>query len=145
MLNALTEGYPSHRFWDLRRDFDRLFDQAFGVNGPAGDTFVPEFDLDEDPEGLKIQAEIPGVAPEDLNVAVHGHVLTVEGARESTRTEASNVHRNERAFGRFSRSIQLPDNYDLENIEARHENGILYLRVPKHEAAKPRSIKIESK
>ena len=144
MLYSLTEANPLERFWDLRRDFDRLFDDAFPFTGPARDSFVPEFDVDEDENGISIRAEIPGVTPENLKVSLHGRVLSIEGTRESTRDEGADVHRCERTFGRFVRSFQLPDHYDIDAIDARHENGVLQLKVAKRETAKPRSIRIES-
>ncbi len=144
MLYSLTETNPLERFWDLRRDFDRLFNEAVPSGGPEGNrgVFVPALDVAEDTDGLTLRAEVPGVEPGKLSVTVNGHVLTVEGERESRRDEKSDLHRCERSFGKFARSLHLPEHYDVEKIEAAHEHGILTIRVPKSEAAKPRTIKI---
>jgi HSP20 family protein len=147
MLYALTEARPLDRFWDLRRDFDRLFDEAFPSIGQDqdGGSFSPEFSVDENADALILRAEVPGVEKDKLHLSLHDRVLTVEGERESKRDEASNLHRCERTFGSFSRSLRLPEYYDLNAIEAFHENGVLTVKVPKSAEAKPRRIDITPK
>ncbi len=145
LYDALTEAGPFERFWDLRREFDRLFDQALPASGRGPrNEFIPDLDADEDDEGLTLHLEVPGVAPDGLSVSVNGHTLSIEGERSVKRDENTKLHRSERVFGKFSRSVHLPDNYDLDAIEAKHENGVLTLRVPRSEAAKPRTIRIEA-
>jgi HSP20 family protein len=147
MLYALTETNPLERFWDLRRDFDRLFTEAFPFQEPDNSrgAFVPALELEEDDDGLTMHVEVPGVEPDKLNVSVNGHVLTVGGERTPTADDNGNLQRSERRFGKFSRSVHLPEHYDSTGIAASHEHGILTLRIPKSAAAKPRNIKIESK
>lgn len=147
MPYALTETGPLDRFWDFRREFDRLFDEAFPFGRPEGSsaTFAPSFDWQEDENGLTLQVEVPGVEPDKLVVSVTGRVLTLEGERWSKSDDKNGVQRSERRFGKFSRSVHLPEQYDLEAVEAKHENGILTLRIPKSEAAKPRAIRIETR
>lgn len=147
MLYALTEANPLERFWDLRRDFERLFNEAFPFDAPDNGrgAFVPRLEADEDPDGLTLRVEVPGVEPDKLNVSVNGHVLTIEGERLPRTQSGANVHRSERRYGKFSRSLNLPEHFDTDAIEASHEHGILTLRVPRSAAAKPRAIKIESK
>lgn len=144
MLYALTEASPLERFWDFRREFDRLFDDAFPFGRPdGGSVFTPAFDWQEDGDALSLRVEVPGVEPDKLNVSVTGRVLTVEGERWS-KSDNDNLHRSERSYGKFSRSLHLPEQYDLSAIEAKHENGVLTLRVPKSPEAKPRQIRIEA-
>ncbi len=146
MLHPWTEISPFERFSDLRRDFDRLFDEfAPSERRRLQSAHGMAFAVEEDESGLTLSTDIPGVAPDDLEVTVDGRVLTVTGERKPRRTSAADVVRSELAYGRISRSVQVPDSYDLDNIEAQHENGILTLSVPKSEAAKPRTIAIESK
>jgi len=147
MLYALTETNPLEKFWDLRGDFERLFSEAFPFQGPENGrkAFVPALELEEDDDGLTLHVETPGVEPDKLNVSVNGHVLTVEGERTPPADDKAKLQRSERSFGKFSRSLHLPDHYDSEAIAASHEYGILTLRVPKKASAKPRAIKIESK
>jgi HSP20 family protein len=145
LFDALTETGPFDRFWDLRREFDRLFDEVAPYGGRSGRTFAPAFEAEETEGGVTLRMDVPGVPPEALNVSVNGRMLSVEGERAvPDRDEKGTLHRNERAFGRFSRSVQLPDQYDVEAVEAKHENGILTIHIPKSAAAKPRAIKIEA-
>jgi len=146
MLYARKEAHPFDRLLDFRRDFDRFFDQAFSWEVPssANAVFSPSFELEEDQDGLSIQVEVPGVAPEDLSVSVEGNVLTVAGERKSSGDDRANLHRSERAFGKFTQSLRLPSYLDSNQIEAKHEHGVLTLHVSRAEAAKPRAISIES-
>lgn len=147
MLYGLTEANPLERFWDLRRDFERLFNEALPFDAPDNGRalFAPALEVDEDADGLTLRVEVPGVAPDNLAVSVNGHVVTIEGERVPRKVEGASLHRSERRYGKFSRSLNLPEHFDANTIEARHEHGILTLRVPRSEAAKPRSIRIESR
>jgi len=143
---AMTPANPIERFLGRPWGFDDVFDQVF-PGAPASTSvagFFPSFAVEESDDALTIRAEVPGVAPEDLTVAVDGDVLTISGKRESARDETSTIQRSERAFGSFSRSFRLPSAYDTQSISANHENGILVVRVAKSEAARPRTIAIES-
>jgi HSP20 family protein len=126
------------RTTDPFRDFDRLTQQFFGTtNRPAvmpmdawreGDSFVIEFDL-------------PGVAPESIDLDVERNVLTVRAERVA-RNGDWEMLASERPRGAFSRQLVLGDNLDLEHIEASYEGGVLRLLVPVAERAKPRRIEI---
>jgi HSP20 family protein len=145
LFDALTETGPFDRFWDLRREFDRLFDEVAPYGERSGRTFAPAFEADETENGVTLRIDVPGVPPEALSISVNGRMLSVEGERTlPERGDKGTLHRNERAFGRFSRSVHLPDQYDVDAIEAKHENGILTIHIPKSAAAKPRAIKIET-
>jgi HSP20 family protein len=125
---------------DPFRDFDRLAQQLIGAgttSRPAimpmdawreGDTFVLEFDL-------------PGVAPDTLDIDVERNVLTIKAERPS-RSGDWEMLASERPTGLFSRQLVLGDNLDLDRVEANYEGGVLRLRVPVAEKAKPRKIEI---
>ena len=125
---------------DPFRDLDRLAQQVFGTtNRPAvmamdawreGDEFVIEFDL-------------PGVAAESIDLDVERNVLTVRAERV-TRNGDWEMLASERPRGMFSRQLVLGDNLDLTKIQAGYEGGVLRLRVPVAEQAKPRKIQISS-
>jgi len=128
---------------DPFRELDRLTQQFFRGNGtvayPAampmdawrdGDTFVVEFDL-------------PGVAPEAIELDVERNVVTVRAERPA-RSENQEMLAAERARGTFSRQLVLGDNLDTEHIEASYDAGVLTLRIPVAEQAKPRKIEITS-
>ena len=125
---------------DPFRDVDRLAQQVFGtVTRPAvmpmdawreGDRFVIEFDL-------------PGVAPESIDLDVERNVLTVRAERVA-RNGDWEMLASERPRGRFSRQLVLGDNLDLDRIEASYDGGVLRLLVPVAEKAKPRKIEVGS-
>jgi HSP20 family protein len=130
------------RTTDPFRDFDRLTQQLLGTtlgttNRPAvmpmdawreGDTFTIEFDL-------------PGVSPESIDLDVERNVLTVRAERVA-RNGDWEMLASERPTGVFSRQLVLGDNLDLDKIEAAYEGGVLRLRVPVAERAKPRKIEV---
>lgn len=128
------------RTTDPFRDFDRLTQQIFGTtNRPAvmpmdawreGDSFVIEFDL-------------PGVAPESIDLDVERNVLTVRAERVAKNGDWEMLA-SERPRGVFSRQLVLGDNLDLEKIEAGYDGGVLRLKVPVAEKAKPRKIEIQT-
>ena len=128
------------RTTDPFRDLDRLTQQLMGTtNRPAvmpmdawreGDVFVLEFDL-------------PGVARESIDLDVERNVLTVKAERVA-RNGDWEMLASERPRGLFSRQLVLGDNLDLQHIEATYEGGVLRLRVPVAEKAKPRKIEIKS-
>jgi HSP20 family protein len=127
---------------DPFRDFDRLAQQLLGAgttSRPAvmpmdawreGDTFVLEFDL-------------PGVSPETLDIDVERNVLTIKAERPA-RNGDWEMLASERPTGLFSRQLVLGDNLDLEKIDADYDTGVLRLRIPVAERAKPRKIEIKT-
>ena len=127
---------------DPFRDFDRLAQQLMGVGTTSrpvvmpmdawreGDTFVLEFDL-------------PGVRPETVDLDVERNVLTIKAERPAQNGDWEMLA-SERPKGLFSRQLVLGDNLDLERIEAAYEAGVLRLRVPVAEKAKPRKIEIKT-
>src|SRR3954467_9381775 len=128
---------------DPFRDLDRLAQQLWGsgtTSRPAvmpmdawreGDTFVVEFDL-------------PGVSPETLDIDVERNVLTVKAER-TRRNGDWEILASERPTGLFSRQLVLGDNLDLENVSADYDAGVLRLRIPVAEKAKPRKIEVSTK
>jgi HSP20 family protein len=127
---------------DPFRDFDRLAQQLMGVGTTSrpvvmpmdawreGDTFVLEFDL-------------PGVRPETVDLDVERNVLTIRAERPAQNGDWEMLA-SERPKGLFSRQLVLGDNLDLERIEATYDDGVLRLRVPVAEKAKPRKIEIKT-
>jgi HSP20 family protein len=90
-------------------------------------------------------AELPGVRPEDVKLSIENSVLTIRGEKKQEAEENNErVHRYERMYGLFERSFALPNSIDPEKIEARYENGILTVSLPKAEKARPREIPVKS-
>ena len=137
--------FPAPAF-SLRREIDRLFDDAFGGAGGRGGAmnWAPAVDVREDDKSLTFEFELPGLRPEQVEITADNGVLTVRGEKQSQRSENEGRHHIiERSYGSFSRSFQLPQGMDDENIEAQFENGVLTVHVPKSELPQPRKIQIK--
>lgn len=131
--------------FSLRREIDRLFDDAFGREGARGAraTWAPVVDVREEDRALIFEFELPGLRPEQVEITSDNGVLTVRGDKREERTEnEGRQHIVERTYGAFSRSFQLPQGVDEERIEASFENGVLTVRVPKAAQPQPRRIQI---
>jgi HSP20 family protein len=135
---------PFGRAMGLRQVMDRLLEDAFVM--PRGDgqgAGGPAFNVYEEGDNLLVEAHLPGIKPEDLDINVEQGVLTISGQAqaEEERTERNYLVREYRA-GRFSRSLRLPATYNPDACQADFEHGVLRLSFPKSEAAKPRRIQI---
>ena len=138
-------------FWThlnrLHGEVDRLLDR-FGFEGPRSLPLSPSFppvNVWEDADAFFVEAELPGLKQEDLHVAVtHRTQVTIQGERKSDEALQGTWHRRERGFGRFQRSFTLPAAIDADKVEARLENGVLKLTLPKAEEAKPRRIAVKA-
>ena len=126
----------------LRREIDRLFEDAFGrEGGRAG--WTPTADVREDAKSLMFEFELPGLRPEQVEITADNGVLTVRGEKEERReTEEGRHHIAERSYGSFTRSFQLPQGVDEERIEAGFADGVLTVVVPKAALPQPRKIAI---
>ncbi len=105
--------------------------------------FLPPVDILEDEHNITLQAEIPGVKEEDLNITLENNLLTIAGERKFKDEEKKeNFHRIERRYGKFTRTFTLPAGVDFHNVVATFENGVLNVKLPKHEEFKPKQVKI---
>lgn len=125
---------------DPFRDFDRLTQQLLG--GPNRPSVMP-MDAWRDGDRFLIEFDLPGVAPESIDLDVERNVLTVSAERAG-RNDDAEMLASERPRGAFSRQLVLGDNLDLDRIEASYDAGVLRLVVPVAERAKPRKIEITS-
>jgi HSP20 family protein len=135
-------------FHQLRSEFDRqlggVWDNLAAVapRFAAGRVF-PAVNVWEEGDTLYAEAEIPGLKSEELDVSVVGNELTIKGQRAGAADESS-YHRRERGAGSFTRVIRLPLEIDAANVEAQLQNGVLLLKLPRHENAKPRKINVNA-
>ncbi len=129
----------------LQQELDRFFENPRGVDlGLSGRGVFPPVNIFSDKEGYVVRLEIPGVAPDQLRIDTEGRTLTISGKREDGQSGDASFHRRERDMGEFSRSLQLPESLDLSRAEAACKHGILTVRVPKKEEAKPRQITVKA-
>lgn len=143
-MTNLTRWDPFQEAMTLREAVNRLFEESFVPMMPSRlGNFVPAMDLSETPDAYIVELVVPGMKAEDLNVTFENGSLTISGeVKQTEESKNRNYHRAERRYGRFSRCITLPSTVRGDAIEARLENGILTLRVPKAEEVKPRQITI---
>jgi HSP20 family protein len=126
----------------VSRDFDRIVRRAFGTGfGPAVTTALPMDTVRRDGE-LVLRFDVPGFDPEKIDVTVDRGVLTVSATREEAKTEGESPVVRERLFGSFTRRVRLSDNLDADSIEASNHDGVLEIRIPVREEAKPRKIEV---
>jgi HSP20 family protein len=134
---------------EFRTEFDRLFDD-FLSTGETSSTakresdWLPACDIQEAEGHFLVSLEVPGISKDQIKLEVVDHRLRVTGERKAdTKMEKDGRWYSERSYGRFERSFALPENVDAERLEARFDNGILQVFIPKAELAKPREIKIQ--
>jgi HSP20 family protein len=130
----------------LQHDMNRVFDR-WGQDG--GNLFgvraYPLINDWEDAEIVFVEAELPGLDLKDLSIYVTGgNQLTIKGERKQATPEKGVWHRQERSFGQFTRVLALPVNVDADRVDARFENGVLLIKLAKHESAKPRKITVKA-
>jgi HSP20 family protein len=133
----LTAFDPFSR--DFQRRFDRLTRQAFGSAYPAH--AVP-MDALRTEDGVVFKFDVPGIDPESIDVTVDRGVLSVSVKRQEERTEDGRFFLRERTAGTFTRRVYLSESVDADAIDASYHNGVLEVRVPVLEQAKPRKIEI---
>jgi HSP20 family protein len=150
----VTRIKPVRTGWDagwggldrMRVDMQRWVDamnRAF--LGEPGFRMFPLVNISHDDDNLYVRAELPGVKASDLELTVLGRNLSIKGKRELPEEEANvGYHRKEREGGSFSRSVELPTEVERDKIDARYEDGILQITLPRKEAAKPRQIPIKT-
>jgi len=117
-----------------------------GDQALASADWAPLVDVIETDSDFQILAELPGVEKKDVKLSVEDNVLTISGRRDQESEErGKRVHRAERPYGSFARSFTVPDSADGQKATAEFKNGILKVRLPKSEKARPKSIDVEVK
>jgi len=142
---SLTQYDPLANLPASFRNFEDVV--ARMLNEPRGARpWSPSVDILETENELVLKADLPEVKLEDIEVRVENNTLTLKGERKFEKDEkAKGYHRMERAYGTFVRSFTVPTTVDAEKVGAEYKNGVLTVKLPKKEAAKPRQVKIEVK
>jgi HSP20 family protein len=124
-------------------EMNRLFDR-WGDGGLSATAF-PALNVWEEADQVFVEAELPGLDLKDLEIHVTGgNQLTIKGERKPNLPEKGVWHRRERAFGNFVRTLTLPFPVDPDKVDARLENGVLLVKLAKHESARPRKIPVKA-
>ena len=140
MLYSMTTGSP---IFGLRREIDRLFEDTFARDG---NNWTPAVDIKETASDIRVDLELPGLKPEDVEITTENGLLTIRGEKRSERKEGedSRYHVVERNYGSFMRSFTLPQGVDENQIEAEFDSGILSVRIPKEALPQPKRIQISA-
>ena len=141
----LVRWEPFAGFGNGRSVFDDLFDDNLGRSWaqPSTSKWYPAVDVLESKDSYHIRAELPGMKKEDIKVEVTDGNLTLSGERKSEKLAEGVEYRHvERVDAKFWRSFSLPETVKTDGIEATYKDGVLEIRVPKAEEAKPRQIEV---
>lgn len=140
----LNSWSPFEELNRMRRDMERLtegFTRGYARSSGAG--VFPLMNLTEDNDAYYIRAELPGLTADEIDLSVTGDSISISGERIITHEENAKYHRRERESGRFNRILNLPGQIDVDKVDASSVAGVLTIRLPKSEAAKPRQITIK--
>ena len=148
-MSLLRHYEPWGLLDQFRRDIEQILAQSgtptSGDSTVATSAWVPAIDLKEEANQFIIEADIPGVDPQEIEISMAHGMLTIKGERQSkSQEEGKNYHRVERRHGSFYRRFSLPDTADADKIVASGKNGVLQIRIPKKEVAQPRKIVIQT-
>ncbi len=139
---------PFPEFARLQDRISRVFTDAYGAQDEGlmtTGTWVPPVDIYQNGNHeVVLKAELPDMTREDIEVTVKDGALTITGEKNfSNEVKEESFHRIERRYGRFNRSFSLPQTVDTAKVAAEYRNGVLTVRVPLREEAKPRQIKVD--
>lgn len=133
---------PFSALRDLETQFGRLFDEFAEGGGPR--SWSPAIDLTEKEDTYEIEADLPGMKKEDIELVVVDNLVTIKGERKSqTEARREGYHRFERQYGSFTRTFEIPGGFQGDAITAKFEDGVLRVTLPKREEMKPRQIEVK--
>ena len=136
---SLYLTHPYSRMFAHRHMFNRMMNNEWPNES---DRVMFPLDVKDSNEAYVISAVLPGVSADDLNIQITNNTLTIQGEVKVERDDQATYLLRERTTGRFMRSLQLPETVDSAKVEASLKDGILNLRVPKAEEARPKTIKV---
>ena len=151
-MTDLIRWDPFREMVSLRDAMDRLFEESFvrpfgGWPLLGGEARTLALDIYETDDDLVVEASLPGISPDEVDISVVGNTLTIKGEHEeeAEKGEKGKYHCRERRYGAFQRTISLPVEVNANKAEAVFKDGILKLTLPKVEEAKPKRIEVKVK
>lgn len=142
--NIVPFGGGLGSVFGLRREIDRLFDDMYGGSSSRG-TWTPSANVRESKDAVLLEMELPGIAPDQVDISIENDMLTVRGEKREERREEEEEGRYyliERNYGSFSRAFSLPPGVDPDQVKADFENGLLTITIPRAALPQPRRIQI---
>jgi len=148
---TLVRWDPFREFVQIQDRLNRVFNDAYSrgsLNTDEGlmttGTWLPPVDIYQNGDHeLVLKAELPDMTREDIDITVDNGTLTIRGEKKLSEVKEDQFHRMERRYGTFSRSFSLPQTVDPNKVSAEYKQGVLTVRLPMREEAKPRSIKVD--
>ncbi|KUP97170.1 Hsp20/alpha crystallin family protein [Thermobifida cellulosilytica] len=142
LIPAQWGAFPE--FEELYDRMGRLLETAFGEPAAASSLWTPLADVSEDDDSFIVEAEVPGMTKDAIDIQVSGNELIISGHAEQEEKEGVRAHRRTRRYGRFEYRTRLPGEINAEGVQARLDKGVLTVIAPKSTKAKPRHVAIES-
>jgi len=148
-MTTLSRWEPLREFAQLQDAMNHLFDDRaprwpWRSESQALSAWTPAVDVYEDPEHLRLTADLAGLDPKDVDIRIENNVLSLQGERKIQKEEKQeNYHRIETRYGTFSRTFTLPTSVDGDKVRAEFKNGLLNIYLPKREESKPKQIKVK--
>lgn len=142
-MTVLSFREPVENLVNLQRELDAFLRRPLGVDAGNFGVFPPT-NVFSDKDGFVVRSEVPGIAPDAINVSVERNTLTITGERPPDADRKGSFHRRERRFGKFSRSLRLPTDLEGDKATAECRDGVLTIRIPKRAEAKPKQVAIKA-
>jgi HSP20 family protein len=143
-MMTLVRKSPWQDLEVLQHRLSDIFGDVAPSTAQNAEQWMPAVDIRETEDALQMQVELPGIDKKDISIEVKDGVLTISGERRYEKdVNEENVHRIERAYGKFTRSFSLPRNVNADAVEASMKDGVLHVRLPKLDSAKPKAIAIK--
>ncbi|MDX9875516.1 MAG: Hsp20/alpha crystallin family protein [Spongiibacteraceae bacterium] len=144
-MNLVTRN-PFSLLNELQRDMNRLFDTRLlggtELSSVRSFDWVPTVDIHEDDAAYHFEVDLPGVNRDDIEITAHNGILSIKGTRHAVH-EDKEKKRSERYYGTFLREFSMPENADLDNVQAKCENGVLAISVPKVAQSEPKRVTVQ--
>jgi len=145
---AIVRWDPFRELADVQERVSRVLGDFYGRRGEDDvmrrGAWVPPVDIMQKGSDIVLKAELPDMIREDIDIRVENNTLTISGEKKfDEEIKEEDCHRIERAYGRFVRSFSLPATIDTEKVAADYKNGILTIKLPMREEAKPKQIQVE--
>ena len=134
-----TNWKPMREWSRMQGEVDRLFHNLNDSYAPG----FPSVNISSNDDQAVVSAELPGIPSDKIDISVLDDTLTIKGTRElAARSEGTTMHRQERGAGKFSRSIRLPFRVESQDVDAKYENGVLEITLPRAAADRPQRIAV---
>jgi HSP20 family protein len=140
------DGGLFDEFRRIEREMDQFLSNGGswrnGIRASARGTYPP-INVGVNPDQIDVYLFVPGVDPKRLEITLHQNLLTLKGERKPLREEGAEYYRKERFDGEFHRAVNLPEDADPEQVDARYQDGVLHVTIKRRESAKPRQIEVK--